>query len=196
MIFRPMFQVGCASASSGLTSASSSRVRPRNGPPEPVSTRLATWSGAEPCRHWKSAECSLSTGRMRPPPRSCAASASSPAATRLSLFASARSTPRSSAQSVAWIPAKPTTAFSTTSGCARSSSSVRSPPTCLSGASTSSSGAEPLAAAQSSSPGCASTISIAWRPIEPVAPSKATRFIGAVCLARTSPQECPKPSTR
>ena len=36
-------------------------------------------------------------------PARCAASASSPAATRLSLFASARSTPRSSAQSVAWI---------------------------------------------------------------------------------------------
>ena len=84
--------------------------------------------------------------------------------------------PRSSAQSVAWMPAKPTTAFSTTSGCARSSSSVRSPPTCFSGASTSSSGDEPEAAAQSSSPGCASTISIACRPIEPVAPSRATRF--------------------
>ena len=27
-------------------------------------------------------------------------------------------------------------------------------------------------------PGCASMISIAWRPIEPVAPSRATRFIG------------------
>jgi hypothetical protein len=69
--------------------------------------------------------------------------------------------PRSSAQSVAWTPAKPTTALRTTSGCARSSSSVRSPPTSFSGASTSSSGVEPEAAAQSSSSGCASTISIA-----------------------------------
>ena len=58
-----------------------------------------------------------------------------PAATRLSLFASARSTPRSSAQSVAGKPAKPTTAFRTRSGSARSSSSVRSPPVCVSGAS-------------------------------------------------------------
>src|SRR3954469_4836829 len=119
---------------------------------------------------------------MRPPPRFWAASASSPAAMRLSLFASARSTPCSSAQSVACTPAKPTTAFSTTSGCARSSSATRSPPICFSGASTSSSGVEPLAAAQSSSPGCASTISIAWRPIEPVAPRAASRFIGPVSL--------------
>ena len=116
MIFGPMRQVGCASACSGVTSSSSARVRPRNGPPEPVSTSVSTCSGSRPSRHWKSAECSLSTGRIRPPPRSRAARASSPAATRLSLFASARSTPRSSAQSVAWTPAKPTTALRTTSG--------------------------------------------------------------------------------
>src|SRR4051794_21149929 len=78
------------------------------------------------------------------------------------------------------MPAKPTTAFSTTSGCARWSSSIRSPPTCFSGASMSSSGVVALATAQSSSSGCASTISIAWRPIEPVAPSNATRFMGSV----------------
>ena len=83
---------------------------------------------SRPPRHWKSAECSESTGSRRPPPRSFAASASSPAATRLSLFASASVTPRSSAQSVAPTPAKPTIAFRTTSGCAASSSSVTSPP--------------------------------------------------------------------
>src|SRR4029079_9266754 len=165
---------------SGVTSSRPARVRPRNGPPEPVSTSVSICSGSRPSRHWKSAECSLSTGRIRPRPRSRAASASSPAATRLSLFASARSTPCSSAQSVAWTPAKPTTALRTTSGCARSSRSVRSPPTSFSGASTSSSGVEPDAAAQSSSSGCASTISIAWRPIEPVAPSSATRFMVSV----------------
>ena len=69
MIFGPMFQVGCASASSGVTFVSSSRVRPRNGPPLAVSTRL---SGSPSCAHWKSAECSLSTGISAPPPRSCA----------------------------------------------------------------------------------------------------------------------------
>src|SRR3954452_2325330 len=180
VIFGPMRQVGCASACSGVTSSSSARARPRNGPPEPVSTRVSTCSASRPSRHWKSAECSLSTGRIRPRPRSRAASASSPAATRLSLFASARSTPRSSAQSVAWTPAKPTTELRTTSGCARSRSAVRSPPTSFSGTSTSSSGVEPEAAAHSSSSGCASTISIAWRPINPVAPSSATRFMVSV----------------
>src|SRR5581483_2962874 len=172
VIFGPIRQVGWASASSGVTSASSSRVRPRNGPPEPVSTSECTCSGLRPSRHWYSAECSLSTGMIRPRPAT-----SSPPATRLSLFASASVTPFTIAHSVAWMPAKPTTAFSTTSGRARSSSSVRSPPTCFSGASTSSSGVEPDATAHSSSSGCASTISIAWRPIEPVAPRRATRLM-------------------
>ena len=39
-ILPPMSQVGCASASSTVTSASSARVRPRNGPPEAVSDEL------------------------------------------------------------------------------------------------------------------------------------------------------------
>ena len=66
MIFGPMLQVGCASASSGVTSASSSRVRPRNGPPDAVSTSESTVSRARPSRHWKAAECSLSTGQQQP----------------------------------------------------------------------------------------------------------------------------------
>ena len=37
---------------------------------------MSICSPLRPSRHWKSAECSLSTGRIRPPPRSCAASAS------------------------------------------------------------------------------------------------------------------------
>ena len=37
-------------------------MRPRNGPPEAVSTIESTVSAARPSRHWKSAECSLSTG--------------------------------------------------------------------------------------------------------------------------------------
>src|SRR5206468_2650782 len=73
-------------------------------------------------------------------------------------------------------PAKPTTALSTTSGSARSSSLVRSPPTWVSGA-TPSIARDPDAAAASSSSGWLSTISRAWRPIEPVTPSTATRFI-------------------
>ena len=41
VIFGPIDQVGCASASSGVTSASSSRVLPRNGPPLAVTTMLS-----------------------------------------------------------------------------------------------------------------------------------------------------------
>ena len=129
LIFRPMFQVGCASASSTVTWSSSPRVRPRKGPPDAVRTSASTVSGSRASRHWKSAECSLSTGNRRPPPRRCAATASSPAATRLSLFASASVTPCSSAHSVASTPAKPTTALRTMSGSDASSSCAADPPT-------------------------------------------------------------------
>ena len=61
---------------------------------------------------------------------------------------------------VAGRPAKPTTALRTRSGAARSSSSVRSPPTCVRGASPSI-GCEPEEAAQSSSSGWSSMISSA-----------------------------------
>ena len=44
-------------------------MRPRNGPPLAVRTRL---SGSPSRAHWKSAECSLSTGISAPPPRSWA----------------------------------------------------------------------------------------------------------------------------
>ena len=119
-------------------------------------------------------------GAMVPPPRSRARSASSPAATRLSLFASARVTPCSSAQSVARMPAKPTMALSTTSGLLRSSSCDGSPPTwtCSTpcSAASASRGVEPDWSAQSSSSGCLTTTSMACRPIEPVAPSRATRL--------------------
>ena len=180
MIFGPICQVGCASASAGVTSSSSSRERPRNGPPLAVRTSPWTWSRGMSPSSWNAAECSLSTGSSSPPPRAHASRASSPAATRLSLFASASVTPRSSAQSVAWMPAKPTIALRTTSGCVRSSTSVASPPTCVTGASPSI-GVEPDVAATSSSSGFAAITSSAWRPIEPVAPRTAIRrFTGSV----------------
>ena len=115
-----MLQVGWASASSTVTSCELVPAAPaeraaRGGQDERVDrARLRGPRGTG-----RAAECSESTGSSRPPPRSLAASASSPAATRLSLFASASVTPRSSAQSVAPTPAKPTTAFRTTSGSAR-----------------------------------------------------------------------------
>ncbi len=63
VIFGPIDQVGCARASSGVTLASWSAVRPRNGPPLAVRTML---SGSPWSAHWKSAECSLSTGISAP----------------------------------------------------------------------------------------------------------------------------------
>ncbi len=42
VIFPPIDQVGCASACSTVTSASSALVRPRNGPPEAVISRRST----------------------------------------------------------------------------------------------------------------------------------------------------------
>ncbi len=180
MIFGPMDHVGCARASSTVTDSSSSSDRFLNGPPDAVRTTESTVSGARPSRHWKRAECSLSTGRSNPPPRFQAATARSPAATRLSLFASASVTPRSSAQSVAPTPANPTTAFSTRSGSEASSSAVRSPPTCTCSTpscdATSSSGCEPDARAQTVSSGFAAITSSACRPMDPVAPSRATRL--------------------
>ena len=45
----PIAQVGCASACSGVTSASSARDLPRNGPPDAVSTSRRT-SSRRPAR--------------------------------------------------------------------------------------------------------------------------------------------------
>ena len=81
---------------------------------------------------------------------------------------------------VAGSPAKPSVALRTMSGCARSRISVGSPPTCVSGASPSIA-VDPEVAATSSRPGFASITSIAWRPIEPVAPRRATRVMATVC---------------
>ena len=141
--------------------------RPRNGPPDAVRTSDSTVSGSRPSRHWKSAECSLSTGSSRPPPRRCAATASSPAATRLSLFASASVTPCSSAHSVASTPAKPTMALRTTSGSHASSSSPPTPRPGGAGRHEPPRGrraaACPTSARRARAPGSAPTISIACR---------------------------------
>src|SRR6476469_19575 len=108
---------------------------------------------------------------------------------RLSLFASARRVPCSSAAIVAGSPAKPTTAFSTTSasGCAASSASA-SPSwpqqrahfgsTSNSAACRASSAAfRPAASATTSySPRWLRTTSSAWVPTEPVDPRIATFF--------------------
>ncbi len=59
---RPMSHVGWASASRGVTCSSSARVRPRNGPPDAVTTSRLTSSAVPPRSAWAMAECSESTG--------------------------------------------------------------------------------------------------------------------------------------
>ena len=114
MIRPPISQVGCASASSIVTSDRSSRSR--NGPPEAVRTSFSTVPGASSAlMSWKSAECSESTGMIFAWVASASAVISSPPTTRLSLFARARSMPSESATIVGPRPAEPVIAFRTRS---------------------------------------------------------------------------------
>src|SRR6266550_67915 len=141
---------------------------------------------------WRSchrAECSLSTGRICPGP--ALAITSSPAATRLSLFARARILPAMSVARVARRPAAPTTALSTTDASVASATSAdarepsmtvvplgaSTPPSVRPSRWTSNSfawarrvSASELAvrAVTRKRPGCARTTSRAWVPIEPV----------------------------
>ena len=110
---RPLSLGGWAMASSGVTSASSSRTRPRNGPPDAVRMSRATSSARPPRKAWAKAECSESTaincpGAARPV-------TSFPPITRDSLFARARVRPAPRAARVGSSPAAPVMAFTTTS---------------------------------------------------------------------------------
>ena len=91
VILPPIAQVGCASACSTVTSSSSARARPRNGPPEAVMVRRSTVPGRSPSISWCSAECSESTGMSCAPVASQSAITSSPPTTSDSLLASATS---------------------------------------------------------------------------------------------------------
>ncbi len=96
-IFAPMSHVGCLRACSGVISWSSSRVFPRNGPPEQVRIIFSTWGMADSIvpsverdsRHWKIAECSESTGMIWTLLDLAACMILVPAATSVSLLASA-----------------------------------------------------------------------------------------------------------
>ena len=109
VILPPIDQVGWRSASSTVTSSSSARVRPRNGPPEAVSTSSRRSCRARsPASSWCSAECSESTGRICAPVASASCMTSSPPTTSDSLLASARSIPSPSVATVGPRPALPT----------------------------------------------------------------------------------------
>ena len=197
VIFPPMSQVGWARASSTSTSCSCSRLFPRNGPPEAVSTRRSTVPADSPRSSWKSAECSESTGITFARVPSASAVTSSPPITRLSLLASARSIPSARVATVGARPADPTTAFSTrsapdspTSRSTPSGPDSTSPPLHASCAGAAASGSATATRCTPCSTACASrrshcsaadspttsssslrfTTSSACRPTEPVAP--------------------------
>lgn len=111
MITGPMAQVGWASASSTVTAASSSLVRPRNGPPEAVTTSLRTSARVPAASAWKRAACSESTGMIWPGLAS--ALTSGPPTMSDSLLASARVRPASSAARVGASPMEPVMPLST-----------------------------------------------------------------------------------
>ena len=115
-IFGPIVHVGCANASSIVTLASSSRDRPRNGPPDAVSTMRATRAGLSFARrHMCTAQCSESTGTSSAPGVTRARCTTGPAAISDSLFANASRRPANNVAKVTDNPAKPTTPFTTTS---------------------------------------------------------------------------------
>ncbi len=128
----PMFQVGWASACSGVTAVNSSRRRPRNGPPLAVTTSRRTSPRVPPRRHWASAECSESTGTICSG-RVTAPLTNEPPATSDSLLASASVRPARSAASVGASPSDPTTPLSTTSHGHCASSVIASGPATILG---------------------------------------------------------------
>ena len=101
VILAPMVQLGWCSASSRLTRSNSENFLPKNGPPEQVShSRRTSPQPEQPWRHWKIAECSLSTGRISAPRFLARSITSSPAQTSVSLLARAMRFPWSMAARV------------------------------------------------------------------------------------------------
>ena len=114
-IFAPILQLGCFTACSGVTSSSSARLLPLNGPPEPVSKIFLSSPFFLPMRHWKIAECSESTGTISAPVSAARGMTISPAHTSVSLFARAMRFLASIAASVGFKPTEPDTAVTTQS---------------------------------------------------------------------------------
>src|SRR6266511_2912321 len=93
VIFGPMDHVGWARASFTLALASSSRVHPRNGPPDPVMITRRRSSRRSPRMHWARAACSESTGINRSGSPLTRSVTSSPPTMSDSLLARARNLP-------------------------------------------------------------------------------------------------------
>ena len=125
VILRPITHEGCFNACSTVMPAKSSRGVCRNGPPEAVRIRRRTDSVGRPSRHWKIAECSLSTGSTFTPCLRASAMTISPAMTRISLEATAISFPARIAASAGCNPAVPTMAISTMSALGSVANSIK-----------------------------------------------------------------------
>ena len=138
-ILRPITQLGCAQASSGVTRSRRARSASRNGPPDAVSRIFFTPGGASPQRvfggrHWNTALCSLSMGSSVAPALRTICMSSGPAITSDSLLANNNRLPARAAASVERNPAAPTMAAITlsTSGSAAISTMPSTPPiTCV-----------------------------------------------------------------
>ena len=105
VIFAPMSQLGCFSASAAVTCAICSRVNRRKGPPLAVSRIFSISLWLSPANDWKIAECSLSTGKMGTRCSCARRQMISPATTSVSLFASAMVLPAFIASIVGRKPA-------------------------------------------------------------------------------------------
>ena len=157
--------------------------RPRNGPPEAVSTSECTCSGSRPSRHCSVAECSLSTGSSAPPPR-CARRGRELAGRDEALLVRERE--------VDAALERPERRADPGEADDRVEDDVGLGPLEQLGRVTAHLGQrrEPVDRRRARR-GCdelqlglAATISRAWRPMEPVAPSSATRVIPVECARR------------
>ena len=185
LTFGPIRQVGCRNAISGVT-AERSGGPSRNGPPLAVSVIRERLDARSPCRHWKIALCSLSTGMIGTPFSRARDVTSPPAATSTSFVASATGMPRAMASSVGARPESPTVATRTRSASvSRTARAAASSPA--------NHGAENSLPSRSASPARERTATPATRkssgwlrmtssaavPIEPVAPRTRMRFTAA-----------------
>src|SRR5438132_907111 len=118
VILSPIFQFGCLRACSTVTSRSCSLVRFQSGPPEAVRMSRRMSFTRCPSMDWKSALCSLSTGKIRTPCLRACSCMRRPAITIGSLFARATNFPAVIAASAGTSPAPPTMAEMTRSASA------------------------------------------------------------------------------
>ena len=190
VIFGPMDHVGWASASSTVTSASSARLLPRNGPPLAVRTMRRTSSGdAAALRHWWIALCSESTGTISAPGVRLATCTTGPAAINDSLLARASRRPACGADSVTGSPAKPTTPFTTTSATEETAARASGPATSsVPGGSRAASSRARVSSARATTGGRSSAACSARRSTDERAPRATTSYRPG--SARTTSTAC------